>query len=271
MDAAIGLPFSPFECTADQSASGWNATAMGVAEIFAYGCALGDIQQDALFTCIRDAYKAYGFGSGVGSEVTEYPSLQYVRGRIEQAERQKRTQNLLARCRPLLEMDIFCPPKGTQINLMDILAGGLVVDVHRLASETLQLAAGAFLLRKVYRDMFQWGEADRLRLAIVLDEVHRLAKDVTLPKIMKEGRKFGVAVVAASQGLTDFHPDVLNNAGTKVAFRANYPESRRIAGFFRGRHGQDPVAVLEGLGVGQALVQTAEMQTAVKARMRPLA
>jgi len=46
-------------------------------------------------------------------------------------------------------------------------------------------------------------------LAIVLDEAHRLSRDITLPKLMKEGRKFGVVVISASQGVTDFHPDVL--------------------------------------------------------------
>jgi DNA phosphorothioation-dependent restriction protein DptH len=61
----------------------------------------------------------------------------------------------------------------------------------------------------VYREMFRWGQADRLRLAVVLDEAHRLAKDVTLPKLMKEGRKYGISVVAASQGMADFHRDVL--------------------------------------------------------------
>jgi hypothetical protein len=65
---------------------------------------------------------------------------------------------------------------------------GLVVNVHNLDLETLQLAGGAFIFRKIYKDMFRWGEAERLRLAIVLDEAHRLARDITLPKIMKEGR-----------------------------------------------------------------------------------
>lgn len=60
----------------------------------------------------------------------------------------------------------------------------------------IQIAAGAFILPKIYRDMFRRGEADRLRLAIVLDEVHRVGRDTTLPKIMKEGRKFGVVVVS---------------------------------------------------------------------------
>ncbi|MGH7861139.1 MAG: ATP-binding protein, partial [Candidatus Dormibacteraceae bacterium] len=254
LDAADGLPFSPFECSRDNSAIDWKATAMAVSEIFAYVCGLGDIQRDALYTCVRDAYHAYGFGSGDESQAEEYPTLSDVLRRIDLAERQRRSQNLLARCRPLLEMDLFRPPAGKRNDLMDSVRHGLAIDLHNVPSETLQLAAGAFLLRKLYRDMFQWGTTDRLQLAIVLDEAHRLSRDVTLPKIMKEGRKFGVTVVVASHGIADFHADVLSNAGTKLAFRANYPESRKIAGFFRGRAGQDLVALLQGLSVGQALI-----------------
>lgn len=268
VDAVAGLPFSPFECSSDSSATGWNATAYAVAEIFDYVCGLGHVQRDTLFTCIRDAYRAHGFGTESGETPQDYPSLESVRRRIERAEEQKRTQNLIARCRPLLEMDIFRPPVGELNDAIDVIRRGLVVDLHRLASETLQLAAGAFLLRKIYRDMFSWDQASRPQLAVVLDEAHRLARDVTIPKIMKEGRKFGVVVILASQGVADFHADVVGNAGTKIAFRANYPESRKIAGFFRGRHGQDLPGMLEGLAVGEALVQTSEMQQAVRTKFR---
>ncbi len=154
--------------------------------------------------------------------------------------------------------------------MRDLLQHSLVVDVHALGLETLQLAAGAFLLRKIYKDMFRWGEAERLRLAIVLDEAHRLARDITLPKIMKEGRKFGIAVVVASQGLADYHPDVVGNAGTKVVFRTNFPMSKKVAGFLRSRKGFDLAAAIEQLDVGEAYVQTPDMTTCARVRMHPL-
>jgi DNA helicase HerA-like ATPase len=77
---------------------------------------------------------------------------------------------------------------------------------------------------------------------------------------MKEGRKFGVVVISASQGINDFHPDVLGNAGTKVVFRTNYPASRRVSGFVKLRRDRDSAEIIEQLSVGNALVQTTEMQ-----------
>ncbi len=268
IDAIKGLPFSPFEWSADEPSLGWNATASVVADIFDYVCDLGPMQRDALFRCIRDAYQSRGVKAGDTAEPNQFPTLHDVLRRIEAAERHKEVKNLVARCRALLEMDIFQSSDSGMELFSDLIRHGLVVDLHRLASETLQLAAGAFLLRKIYRDMFSWGVADRLRLVVVLDEAHRLARDTTLPKIMKEGRKFGVAVVVASQGLADFHSDVVGNAGAKIAFRANYPDSRKIAGYFHAKAGYDLVASLEQLQVGQAIVQTPEMSVAARLQMR---
>lgn len=70
-----------------------------------------------------------------------------------------------------------------------------------------------------------------------------------------------------SQGVDDFHKDVLGNAGTKVAFRCNYPQSKTVAGFLRGRTGQDVAEALEQLSVGQAYVSTPEHAAARKVFM----
>jgi DNA helicase HerA-like ATPase len=105
---------------------------------------------------------------------------------------------------------------------------------------------------------------------IVLDEAHRLARDITLPKIMKEGRKFGIVVVVASQGLSDYHPDVVGNAGTKIVFRTNFPMSKKVAGFLRTKKTTDLPAAIEQLDVGEAYVQTPEMPTCARVRLYPL-
>ena len=122
-------------------------------------------------------------------------------------------------------------------------------------------------MRKLYRAMFSWGPANRIRLVVVLDEAHRLAKDLTLPRIMKEGRKFGVAVVVASQDIRDFHEQVLSNAGTKVVFRVNYPDSRKVAGFVKADKGETLATRIERLAVGEAMIQTPEMPAADWVRM----
>ncbi|MBC7352467.1 MAG: ATP-binding protein [Thermogutta sp.] len=185
---------------------------------------------------------------------------------MQELEEERGVKNVIPRCRPLLEFGLFQKNESTA-EFAQLLRRGVVIDVHNLGIETLQLAAGAFVLRKLYKDMFRWGETDRLRLAIVLDEAHRLARDITLPKIMKEGRKFGITVVVASQGLADFHPDVVGNAGTKVVFRTNFPMSRKVAGFLRPSRDMDLAQAIEQLPVGESFVQTIDMPTCARVRM----
>ena len=86
---------------------------------------------------------------------------------------------------------------------------------------------------------------------------------------MKEGRKFGIAVIVASQGIGDFHSDVIANAGSKVVFRTNFPESKKLAALVRGRPGTELAPKLEQLQVGEAYVQTAEMPLASLVKMFP--
>jgi DNA phosphorothioation-dependent restriction protein DptH len=268
VDAVQGLPFSPFECTRGNDAGGWKATSYALAEIFANVTNMGEMQRDVIYTAIQDAYKAKGFDDEDLLDI-EYPSSEEVLRRIKQEEQSRHVNNVAARCRPLLEMDLFRPTKQRP-DLLASVREGLVIDLHNLFAEELQLAAGAFVLRKLYRDMFRWGYADRLRLVIVLDEAHRLARDVTLPKIMKEGRKFGIGVVVASQNINDFHQDILGNAGTKIIFRINYPDSKKVSGFIRGRQGQDIGARIEQLPVGSAYMQTPDMPFGEIVQMHPL-
>jgi DNA helicase HerA-like ATPase len=115
--------------------------------------------------------------------------------------------------------------------------------------------------------MFSWDQDGAMKLAVVLDEAHRMARDVTLPKIMKEGRKYGVSVVVASQSADDFHADVLGNAGTKIVFRTNFPASKAVAGFLRGRSGLDLSQEIEKLDVGVAFVSTPEVARARRVYM----
>ncbi|RZT84916.1 uncharacterized protein DUF853 [Pseudonocardia sediminis] len=261
LDATEGLPFSPFELRGDDH-SRYQQAAWELSEVIGYVCGLGEIQRNAAYEGLREVYKNRGFGSAAGPD--RLPTMEELSEAVAAVESAGRGRNVVARMRPLSDFGLFTD--GAEQSFAALLQRGVVLDVHGLM-EQVQVAAGAFVLRKVYREMFQWGQSSQLRLAVVLDEAHRLAKDVTLPKIMKEGRKYGVAVVVASQGVADFHKDVLANAGTKVAFRCNYPESRTVAGFMRGRAGQDLAVALENLSVGQAYVSTPDRAEARKVFM----
>ncbi|OXR40748.1 hypothetical protein B7C42_07172 [Nocardia cerradoensis] len=263
VDAADGLDFSPFELRDDLDHRKYAQNAWELAEVIGYVSGLGEIQRNVVYDTLVELYERYGFGSTNGPE--GLPTMPQFARLAAQKESAGNGRNVAARIRPLSDFGLFKNQHGAT-NFGDMLRRGVVLDLHTLM-EQVQLAASAFVLRKVYREMFRWGKTDSLRLALILDEAHRMAKDVTLPKIMKEGRKYGVAVVVASQGVDDFHRDVLGTAGTKVAFRCNFPQSKTVAGFLRGRSGTDMAMALEKLSVGQAYVSTPDSPEARKVFM----
>ena len=261
IDASSGLPFSPFELqTSDPRLV--SQTAWEVAEIVAYVCGLGEIQRSHVYKALRQAYLA---GIGDTADMAAIPTMEQFAIAVEQVEAGARGRNARDRVRPLTDFGLFAD--GPESSFAATWNNGVVVDLSQLNLETVQLAASAFILRKVYHEMFRWEQNDRMKLALVLDEAHRLAKDITLPKLMKEGRKYGVSVIVASQGAADFHRDVLGNAGTKIVFRTNYPASKSVAGFLRGRDGQDLSQQIEQLSVGCAYVSTPDHTQAQRVYM----
>lgn len=267
-DASNGLPFSPFEAdmSNDVGQQSWKTQSFALADIFSYVCEFGDIQRDGVYRAISSCYK-----DAKRHGINAAPTINDLSRKIELLESNKEIKNVSARCRPLLEMNVFNPQElGNEWDILGTTKHGLVINVKEIGSETVQLAISAFVLRKIYKEILLWEESKTLKLAIVLDEAHRLAKDKTLPLIMQEARKFGVLVIVASQNVNHFHENVLGNAGTKILFRTNHPDSRKVSSMVQMRSGIDPKNIIEQLKTGQAIVQTPEMKYGEKTFMKKI-
>ena len=259
-DATKGLPFSPFELLEGKN---FTHAAYEIREILAIVGSLGEIQGNTVYRALLKSYEDCGFTRD--STGDRLPTIDEFVAHLEIEEIAAKSKNARARLTPLTDFGLF---DEDSTEAFDIYGGkGLVVDLSGLGIEAVQMAAGSFILRKIYKEMFTWEQNQTMKLAIVLDEAHRLAKDVTLPKIMKEGRKYGVSVIVASQGLEDFNQAVISNAGTKIAFRCNFPSSRKVGGIMRGPKNVDLSENIENLQVGQAYVSTPEHTEARKIYM----
>lgn len=258
LNAEIGLPFTPFDSLRTDEPAKVAVAAWELAEVIQFVTKMGEIQRSNVYKALQNVYRA-------GLTEARVPTLLEFAEALEEIESNGRgAQNARERITPLTDFGLFDEKATRGFNPRE---AGMVVDLSKLTLEQVQIAATSFLLRKIYREMFAWPQDGTLKLAIVLDEAHRVAKDVTLPKIMKEGRKYGVIVVVASQGLSDFHKDVLLNAGMKIVFRTNHPESKAVTKYLRGRAGQDLAVEVEKLGVGQAYVATPDSPQARKTNM----
>ncbi len=86
-------------------------------------------------------------------------------------------------------------------------------DEQRVLIETL--------LETIFRASRNQGIANHTRQFIVLDEAHRYfprtaSPDAIIPRIFREGRKFGLGMILASQQLDDMPDSVLASAGCKI-------------------------------------------------------
>ncbi|MEZ0447372.1 ATP-binding protein [Cellulomonas sp. ICMP 17802] len=264
LDAARGLPFSPFEPDIELGRP-INTSAWEIAEIVGYVAKLGEIQRNHVYRALQDIYGAKGWvGTTPGSGT---PTMAEFVQALETVETSAAGRNAAARLQPFTDFGLFDEASTDRFAVLTPERNGWVVDLSKLGLEEVQRFGASFLLRRVYREMFGWQQNGQMKLAVVLDEAHRMARDVTLPKIMKEGRKYGASVIVASQNVDDFHKEVLSNAGTKIAFRTNFPASKTVSGFLRGRSGVDLSEQLEKLNVGVAYVSTPESVQARKIYM----
>ncbi len=263
-NAAQGLPFSPFEADLQDEIgqNSWKIQAWALADIFDYVCGLGDQQKDGIFLSIKQCYEE----AKRNPESLSLPTIPVLAKKLQAMEDRKRIRGgVVSRCRPLLEMNVF-NPHSEAWDILQTTKRGLVINLKEIGADTVREATSAFILRKVYKDILKWPKSSALKLAIVLDEAHRLAKDKTLPLIMQEARKFGVAVIVASQNLNHFHENVTGNVGSKIIFRTNDPDSKKVGKMVQWSG--DAKQTIEKLMTGQAIVQLETMSSAKKVSMK---
>ena len=257
-----GLGISPFELSAHHAADVREA-AYEISEIVAFVCDLGEIQRTHVFRALVECYESSGWLEGNKGE--RLPTISEFASAVERIEAGAKGRNARERLFPLTEFNLFPESDGV---FFDPTGGGngLILDLRGL-NEKVQRAAYSFILRKVYRSMFLWEQNSQMKLAIVTDEAHKFSADKTLPKMMKEGRKYGLSCLVASQSIGDFNRDVIANSGCKIVFRTNFPDSKAVAGFVRGEGKDDLSKEIEKLAVGEAFVSTPDKPTARRTRM----
>src|SRR6266568_7297514 len=104
------------------------------------------------------------------------------------------------------------------------------------------------------------GTQSKVRLVIALDEAWKLCRsESSLPvTIVKEGRKFGYALLVSSQDATaDLAESILANAGTTVIFRTQHP---KYLNFFKSAYGlnEQEISRVQNLSVGEALFKLSD-------------
>lgn len=133
-----------------------------------------------------------------------------------------------------------------------------IIDLAGADSITQNCLAEIFLSNLWRNVQFNGIAAMGRELVVVLDEFQNLSlkSDAVLRGMLREGRKFGVNLILATQTLEAFPKDVmalLNQAATRLYFKPAPSEAKQIAKEIDFENPGEWVKTLLGLGIGESV------------------
>jgi len=191
---------------------------------------IGVQQHATLRQAVLDAFEAHGFASGRKPDRTRpLPLFSDVQQTL--AATASEVGNPKARLAASVDAHI-----STMFVFNTFRASGRALkwaDIVAAAGKTfiLQLKGLEYALERAVTEFLLWNligflestGPSPLRVFVVLDEAHKLSFAVGSPteRLLREGRKFGVGLILASQQPSDFSPVAFNNTSTKVVFQSS--------------------------------------------------
>ena len=231
---------------------------------------LGDIQKSIIYDALLEAYKKKGYDINEAPRPNLSPPtmddvdsvLAEMASKAPGSSEKRSIKGVRDRLRPLFDFKIFSGDVGLTVD--DILSPrATIVDLSTLPVKSDELAASVvvFTTRKLWNQLQRLGpiKEPRLRLAIVMDEAHWYTfKGSPVETLLREGRKFGVSVIMASQLMSDFSEAVIGNTGLKLALRIDNPRDMQVVSLtLKVNRGELPRAKFDALvSVGDSLART---------------
>ena len=223
------LGFNPMRVT-DGQVHGHLENAGQLRDIFAaIFPELGDLQREAIRSALKSTYEAKGWGADsrrkAPRSVPEFGAfLAQLRG-ITKPD--AGTRALLARLGELDDYGFFASASDDQSLLES--RSPIVLQIHRTNNEAVQRAYASFAFYRIYQDMFARGRQTQLTHAIIFDEAHKASGLKLIPTMAKECRKFGLALVLASQESRDFDPSLFTAVANYLILRVTEDTARHLS------------------------------------------
>lgn len=212
------------------------------------GNGLGHRERDILKTALRQLYECSGLGVDPPGEQWKCPKMEQLIELMEKysedpskEDQKKSIAGALAALRANFGNRVFNQERF--IEAKDCVSGkGLHVDLSGLEGHEKGMVIEALLLDTWHtcREMGALPEpakndGERFRIFIIIDEAHLLnmgrnpnAKGSILDTLIREGRKFGICIVLATQSIDDLSDTVRKNAAAWMVFRLNDDAEARI-------------------------------------------
>jgi len=217
-------------------------TASTIKETISKAYGLGKKQEQALKTCIMDAYEAKGIHKANRKTWGKpAPTIADV-CELFMTDENVPQDSLFAALDSLHDFEIFEPDSSKTQSLFDLLEGVLVINLSGY-DESVQNLVVAITLDLFYSQMQKAGhskiEGDfrQLNKMILVDEADNfLSKNFnSVRKILKEGREFGVGTILSTQFLSHFSTsdnDYSTYILTWIVHRVNEIRTKEVDSLF---------------------------------------
>lgn len=235
-DATSSLPMNPLALPVDTLTGNVNVASQvySISGIFkAVFRGMGDIQEANLREAIYKVYENAGISrtAKVVESSAQIPQFEALKPILEGIG----DVNLINRLAPIFDLGLF---REGAVTVDDILAHTSVLRFTQLPNEEVKKAAGGIVLRAVYNALLKRGHQQGFRLAIVIDEAHRIANLEPVKLLVKEARAYGVGVFLSSQEARDFDDFVFSNAASLLSLRlSETSDADRVAKLLVGSSG----------------------------------
>ena len=98
-----------------------------------------------------------------------------------------------------------------------------------LPNEETRKSVAAMILMGIYYTLLGLSHSPRnIRLAIMVDEAHKVANLKAMQTLLKEGRKYGCAIFLSSQEAKDFETSVYSNVGSLLCLKLPETENSKM-------------------------------------------
>ena len=203
---------------------------------------MGIQQRNRLKEIIKETYEQFGITNQKTTWSKEVP-FDHIVDRIRNSE-DKITQTLKGYISDISDFGLF---SGSQrISMGNVLHGKVTHINLKPLPESLRSLYADLFLRKLYYSLQALGEIprgdvsdkDKFRIFVIVDEAKLLVAarqeiKAVLNKYATEIRKYGGALILASQLITHFNDEILNNIAIKLLMKAeNKKQARENSKFF---------------------------------------
>lgn len=213
----------------DEQGGGVSLQAIAVVRSLCKALKLGANQEGVLLNSLKGAYERREiFDDNPQTWRKEPPTFEDVRQVLAEDEG-KEASKLLLKLATLLEYGIFSRVQP------DWLSAHIVrLDVSKLPP-ALQSVAAESIAAQLMNTHRLLGEIDgkQPRTFLFVDEAKELKGSPSLDRIIADGRKYGLALVLASQSERHLSVDVIGNSSTKIVLPVDQTEVRAVARKFR--------------------------------------